>query len=106
MSTTTNMGIRRGICALLLSGAAAGLIGLAASGTAGATPWIPHVPVIPPGDPAISQFVQPGDQVALNPQPLPPRIFRPGADFELNPQPLPPGPPDPELWMSRLLPGF
>jgi hypothetical protein len=104
MSITTTTTIRRGIGAVLLGGAAAGVIGLATSGTAAATPKIP-VPVIP-GNPVISQFVNPGGPVELNPQPLPPRTWAPGADVALNPQPVPPSPPDPgpEKW-SWVLPG-
>jgi hypothetical protein len=48
---------------------------------------------------AYNNFVRPIDRVALNPQPLPPRVWNnvgrsfvnPGLRQFLNPQPLPPG---------------
>jgi hypothetical protein len=103
-----NTTVRRGVGALLLTGAAAGLISLATSGVAGATPDQPRIPVIPPGN-TIVRAVDPGINVELNPQPLPPKEWAPGIDVALNPQPLPPGPPDPgpDFWLFRgLLPGF
>jgi hypothetical protein len=89
----------RRVGVLVLTGAAAGLITLAAAGSASATPDTPYVPIAPSFD---------LDSVALNPQPLPPgpdwsrvalnpQPLPPGPDWSwvaLNPQPLPPGPPD------------
>jgi hypothetical protein len=87
---------RRRIGVLVFSGAAAGLVTLAVgSGSAAASPDGPYVPRMPS---IIS------DEVALNPQPLPPgpgeklgalnpQSLSPGSDFSkvaLNPQPLPP----------------
>ena len=81
----------RRIGVLTLTGAAAGLIALAASGSASADPAAPYVPRMP----SINS-----DAVALNPQPLPP-----GPDLSrvaLNPQPLPPGPDWRRVLLSRL----
>ena len=89
---------RRRIGVLVLTGAASGLITLAAgAGSAAASPDGPFVPYLPSLN---------ADAVALNPQPLPPgpdlsrvalnpQPLPPGPDFSrvaLNPQPLPPGP--------------
>ena len=109
---TTPIGRRIGV--LVVTGAAAGLIGIAAAGTASAAPapaipgnpFIPGNPAAPhvkghptPGNPGVRGPLPPGVGVELNPQPLPP-----GAGVELNPQPLPPGPdPGPE---RVILPGF
>ena len=99
--------IRRGIGALLLVGAAGGLISLAASGVAAAAPATPHNPVISPGDPVITRYLDRSNWVELNPQPLPPREWAPGNDRALNPQPLPPGPPDPDFSvLAGLVGGF
>ena len=52
---------------------------------------------LPPKLLGLNQFVNPGVAAAINPQPLPPRNFgqsqfvSPGAAVSLNPQPLPPG---------------
>ena len=99
----------RRVGVLVLTGAAAGLITLAAGpGSASASPDIPYVPGVrsldiapdlswvelnpqplPPGPPDLSR-------VELNPQPLPPGP--PELSWaELNPQPLPPGPPELKL---------
>ncbi|MBV9090035.1 MAG: hypothetical protein JO044_09075 [Mycobacteriaceae bacterium] len=105
--STMNATVGRALGKLLLAGAAAGLIGLGASGIAGATPDTPRIPVIPPGNPVIARYLDPGIAVELNPQPLPPRQWAPGVDDALNPQPLPPGPPDPEFWIrSGLMTDF
>ena len=106
MSTTNKM-IRRRIGVLVVAGAAAGLIGLAAAATASADPN-PSIPVFPgnpiaphvkghptPGNPGYRGPLPPGVGVELNPQPLPP-----GGGVELNPQPLPPKPnPGPERYI-------
>jgi hypothetical protein len=62
---------------------------------------------------ASDQTIDFGDEVALNPQPLPPKedalIFNDsmsafGDEVALNPQPLPPKPsPDPEPWQNLSL---
>jgi hypothetical protein len=98
-----NTTIRRGIGALLLGGAAVGLISLATAGIADAAPANPSIPVIPPGNRVLVQHWNPGIYGEINPQPLPPRQWSPGifAD-EINPQPLPPGPPDPALQFWRV----
>ncbi len=73
--------VRRGVGVAVLTGAAAGLIGLAGPGSASASPDVAYVPSLP------SNVL---DAVALNPQPLPPRLDL--SRVALNPQPLPPGP--------------
>ena len=107
--------------ALALMGVGATLAGLGAAGAAAActpdfpvpppspadagyghsapTPPVPDLPFVA-GPPAGFRL---GEDVSLNPQPLPPGPER-GRRVSLNPQPLPPGP-DWEL-PSLQLPGF
>ena len=69
------MSARRRVGVLAVTGAAAGLITLAAgTGSAAASPDVPYVPNLP----------SLADSVALNPQPLPP-----GPDFR-------------RVWLSRV----
>ena len=95
MSTTTSSSTskaQRRIGALLLTGVATGLFGLAAAGAADATPASP----VNPSNPIVGRAASPGGTVSLNPQPLPPGPDRNlggrGTAVSLNPQPLPPGP--------------
>ncbi|MDT5340261.1 MAG: hypothetical protein QOD90_5766 [Mycobacterium sp.] len=95
MGTTTFTSTKRTqrrIGALLLTGIATGLFGLAAAGTADATPAYP----VNPSNPIMGRAASPGATVSLNPQPLPPGPDRNlggrGTAVSLNPQPLPPGP--------------
>lgn len=92
MKTAANprMSARSRIGVLVVTGAAAGLVTLAAgTGSATAAPDTPYVPNLP----------SLADAVSLNPQPLPP-----GPDLSrvaLNPQPLPPGPDWRRIWLSQ-----
>ena len=101
------MSARRRIGVLVFTGAAAGLVTLAAgTGSAAAGPDVPYVPNLPSLTDSVAlnpQPLPPGpdwSRVALNPQPLPP-----GPDLSrvaLNPQPLPPGPDWRRVWLSRV----